>query len=154
TYTFSTVDNSTNGANALPAITIGALGGSLTIDGQGATITRSGSTEFRFFDVNGGVLTLQNLTLTNGIGTSDGGALRVESTTTNAILTLDHVTVSNNSPDSGFSGGGIYVGSGPLNITSNSPVSFNTANLGAGIYNNAGDVAIANSTFSNNQTTG
>ena len=44
---------------ALPAIT-----GSLTIEGDGHTI--SGDDAYRIFDVNGGALTLTNVTLTEG----------------------------------------------------------------------------------------
>ncbi len=81
-YTFTEVDNAWFGPNALPAIT-----SEITIEGNGALIQRSGSSEtpkFRLFYVVGmggagidtglepGNLTLKNLTLQNGV--AEGGA--------------------------------------------------------------------------------
>ncbi len=64
----SSVANTTNGANGLPVI---ALDDQLTLAGGGFTIERStsaGTPAFRLLDVaNGASLTLQNLTLTNGL---------------------------------------------------------------------------------------
>lgn len=48
TYTLTTVNNTVGGANGLPVI---AAGSNVTINGNGATITRSGGTAFRFFNV-------------------------------------------------------------------------------------------------------
>ncbi|MBX7219709.1 MAG: glycoside hydrolase [Blastocatellia bacterium] len=68
TYTFTGVNNFVFGPNALPAIT-----SNIVIEGNGATITRSGATNFRFFYVSSGLstaaigtLSLRNLTLSNG----------------------------------------------------------------------------------------
>src|SRR5262249_4711958 len=72
-YTLSAPNNTgTNGANGLPVIS-----GTTIINGNGATITRSGS-QFRFFEVSvDGNLTLNNLTFSNGsaTGSTDGGAI-------------------------------------------------------------------------------
>src|SRR5215471_15635506 len=55
TFDFTSAIDSTNGANALPAIT-----GNITIVGNNDTIERTGSSAFRLFDVaKGGSLTLQ-----------------------------------------------------------------------------------------------
>ena len=76
TYDFTTVDNNWYGPDALPPIQ-----GNITIQGNGATLQRDASLpqttagSFRFFYVSGGIptelplgtLTLQNLTLTNGL---------------------------------------------------------------------------------------
>ena len=56
---------------ALPPIT-----GRLTLDGGGHSI--SGNDTYRIFDVNGGALTLTNVTLTRGnAGEGAGGAIRM-----------------------------------------------------------------------------
>jgi hypothetical protein len=76
TYTFTTPDNFFFGPNALPVIV-----NAIVIHGHGATLARSGPTPFRFFAVSGGVagiaagsLTLDTLTLTNGL--AKGGDAR------------------------------------------------------------------------------
>src|SRR5262249_38859661 len=65
-FTLTTPD-AANPSNGLPAIT---SGNSLTIQGNGDTIARSGQNKtpaFRFFDVaSGASLTLTNMTLSNG----------------------------------------------------------------------------------------
>ena len=76
-YTLESANNTTEGGTGLPVIT-----GNVTIQGSGATITRSsatGVTAFRIFDVaSGGSLTLNSLTLSNGLannGQQGGGAI-------------------------------------------------------------------------------
>src|SRR5579864_1975236 len=74
TYTLTTVNNVSGlDANGLPLITNSV---NLTINGNGATITRSAATSidvptgpaFRFFEIaRGAALTLNNLSLTNGL---------------------------------------------------------------------------------------
>ena len=72
-YTLTAVDNSTDGATGLPVI---AAGDNLTIVGNGDTIgrsTASGTPAFRLLDVAAGAtLTLQGLTLTNGLASGSG----------------------------------------------------------------------------------
>jgi len=66
TYTFTTPDNAPNDweGNALPKIV-----SKITINGNGATLTRSGDEAFRFFEVsNAGTLTLNDVTLSHGKG--------------------------------------------------------------------------------------
>ena len=70
----------------LPAIT-----GTITIEGGGHTI--SGAGKFRIFDVNGGNLTIRNLTMRDGQAES-GGALRLRG---GAEVVISHATLSNNS---------------------------------------------------------
>jgi hypothetical protein len=98
-YVLTAVDNTTNGANGLPAIA-SSKGVNLTIVGNGDIIERStaaGTPAFRLFDLAAGSsLTLQNLTLENGLafgsGTAaDGGAIYNQGT-----LNLTGVTVQNN----------------------------------------------------------
>jgi hypothetical protein len=86
-YVLTAVDNTTDGATGLPVISGGGKNVAadiLNIIGNGDTIERStasGTPAFRLFDVpSGASLTLQNLTLQNGLafgsGTSaEGGAI-------------------------------------------------------------------------------
>src|SRR5262249_29480017 len=71
--TWTAVDNPTDGANGLPVI---AAGNNLTIVGNGDTIgrsTASGTPAFRLLDVAAGAsLTLEGLTLTNGLAFGSG----------------------------------------------------------------------------------
>jgi hypothetical protein len=80
TYALNTIDNYWFGPDGLPPISA-----NVTIDGNDATINRpSSSPDFRFFYVSGGLsgipagsLTLQDLTVSNGLaqgGGSDGGS--------------------------------------------------------------------------------
>ena len=148
--------------------------GTLTILGNGATITRDpnlGCTlndsdaagEFRIFEVlSGGNLTLQNVRVTNGCadGTgfpdnSGGGIL----TNTNGTVTIQSSTISGNSADS--DGGGIFNFGSLATVTiTNSTISGNSTggasgNNGGGIWNNgtvnASFVTIANNSAGSGQ---
>jgi hypothetical protein len=111
------VDNTTDGATALPVI---VANDSLTILGNGATIQRSkatGTPEFRLLDVAGGAsLALANLTLQSGLAfgsglSAEGGAIYNE-----GALDLNGVTVQNNiaqgqdGAGNSAAGGGVYSG--------------------------------------------
>lgn len=74
-------------AAGLPTIT-----GALTIEGNGYTI--SGDNKFRIFDVNGGMLTIENLTMTEGISAGNGGAIRLRN---QSRVTIVNSTLANNS---------------------------------------------------------
>lgn len=98
-YVLTAVNNATDGANGLPVIG-GNKTDALTIAGNGDTIERStasGTPDFRLFDIaSGGSLTLDDVTVQNGLafGSSagaDGGAIYNQGT-----LTLNGVTVQNN----------------------------------------------------------
>ena len=89
----------------LPAIT-----GNLTIDGGGHTI--SGNDAYRIFDVNGGALTLTNVTLTEGnAGEGAGGAIRMRN---GAGLVMEKSTLSHNRAKSG---GALVVYGGTVRIS-------------------------------------
>ncbi len=134
----------------------------LTINGLGAnrlTVQRSdedGTPDFRIFTINGGNVTLSNLTLANGIapGTrldgggnvqsgSRGGAINIASnnSTVNIINSIVTGSQANN-------GGGI-ANSGQLNII-NSTISNNQGVNGGGIVVIDGSVNVTNSTIANN----
>src|SRR5262245_2941922 len=83
-YVLTAVDNTTDGPTGLPVITGGSKPDTLTIIGNRDTIERStasGTPAFRLFDVaSGASLTLQNLTLQNGLAfgsgsSAEGGAI-------------------------------------------------------------------------------
>ncbi len=89
-YTLESANNTTEGGTGLPVIT-----GNVTIQGSGSTITRSsatGVTAFRIFDVaSGGSLTLNSLTLSNGLannGQQGGGAIFNHGT---LAVTVEHL---------------------------------------------------------------
>jgi hypothetical protein len=152
-YVLTAVDNTTDGATGLPVIGGGKTAVNLTIVGNGDTIERStasGTPAFRLFDVAGGSsLSLQNLTLANGLaygsGTSaEGGAIYNQGT-----LSLSGVTVQNNTAQGApgrrtrqgggsgpldgqpAEGGGIW-SNGTLTLQSNTLVKGNSALGGAG----------------------
>ena len=119
--------------------------GSLTIDGGGHSI--SGDDAFRIFDVNGGALTLSNVTLTEGnAGEGEGGAIRMRN---GAQVTIERATLSANSARHG----GAIATSSSNDRLATSDVKFisNIAEQSAGaIYARGGTVGIANSRFEKN----
>jgi hypothetical protein len=98
-YVLTAVDNTTNGANGLPVIG-GKYGDNLTIIGNGDTIERSTAAltpAFRLFDVaSGSSLTLQNVTLQNGLASGSGSAADGGAIYNQGTLTLTGATVQNN----------------------------------------------------------
>jgi hypothetical protein len=173
TYTLTTADNPGlgSGSNGLPVINK-----TLTIAGNGATITRSGATQFRFFEVFAtGSLTLDQLTLSNGslngsAGVTLGGAIFVRQ----APLTIRNSTLASNQAPGGGAiftdgtstvagttfvgnssgteiGGAIWQAFGTFTVT-NSSFSGNSAFSGSAIFSPA-TVNVTNSTFSGNIAT-
>jgi predicted outer membrane repeat protein len=148
-YSFTAANNGTDGGNALPVIT-----GSVSIAGNGATITRSGSTAFRLFDVaSAGSLSLSDVTLSNGLaddGVNGGGAVF-----SRGPLTATSTTFSgNSSPAATGTSGGAINSSGPLTV-SLSTFTGNTAVEGGGIFNQSTSSAatVTDTTFSGNTAT-
>lgn len=131
TYTLSSVDNTTNGANGLPVVNR-----TITLNGNGATITRAtGNTSFRIFYVTSpGNLTINDLTVSNGNDTSPfggGGILNFSGT-----LAVNNSIISGN--QSGDGGGGIYNFARGADIT-------NTVGIPV-----TATLTVNNTTFSNN----
>ncbi|MBE9118759.1 CHAT domain-containing protein, partial [Lusitaniella coriacea LEGE 07157] len=142
TFTLTAVDNVTDGANGLPSIAPDG-GNSLTIEGFGSTIERSGAApNFRIFHVQAGSdLRLSGVTLRNGNTQIGGGAILNLGT-----LAVTNSTISGNTAIN--SGGGIF--NGRTATISNSTISDNTAvDSGGGIFNR-GTATISNSTISGN----
>ncbi len=177
TYTLTAVNNNTDGPNGLPSIT-----SNITINCAGASTTIIERNvighAFRIFHVAAtGNLTLNGLTISDGLAvfdgvdfdSNDGGGIFNRGT-----LTINNCTISDNEADNdsggiqnsgnmtvnnsiisgneaGGGGGGIENG-GDLTIT-NSNISNNTAfvSIGGGIQNNGGTLSIENSTISSNE---
>jgi hypothetical protein len=101
-YVLSAENNSTDGPTGLPVITGGnaKAADNLTIVGNGDTIERStasGTPAFRLFDVaSGASLTLENLTLQNGLAFGSGSSAEGGAIYNQGNLILSAVTVQNN----------------------------------------------------------
>ena len=102
-YVLTAVDNTTDGATGLPVISGGGnkvAADNLTIVGNGDTIERStpsGTPDFRLFDVaSGASLTLENLTLQNGLAFGAGVAAEGGAIYNQGTLVLNAATVQGN----------------------------------------------------------
>jgi hypothetical protein len=133
------VDNTTDGATGLPVI---ATNDNLTIIGNSNGIFRTGTPNYRLFDVaSGAALTLENLTLQGGCAYGSGISACGGAIYSQGSLTLDGVTVQGNAAagsggindgvGSDGRGGGLYVAGGTVTIT-NSNLSANQASGGYG----------------------
>ncbi|MCC6802159.1 MAG: hypothetical protein IT319_04670 [Anaerolineae bacterium] len=139
-YTFLSVDNTTDGPNALPSVT-----SPITINGSHASFNNDAS--LRYFHVGGGGnLTISNLWMYGGSVTgANGGAVY------NAgALSLSNVAIQNSYADNG---GGIY-NAGTLSIfgasiSNNNEGGNGAAQNGGGLYN-AGTATIDKTTFAYN----
>lgn len=123
----------------------------ITIDNtQPQGVTVRGNNTFRIFTlVNSAVVTINNLTISNGFSSGLGGGFLMGNSST---LNLNRSTVSNNSATDG---GGIYINqSGTLNIDA-STISGNSATNGGGIFNNtSGTINATSNTIDGNSATG
>ncbi|MFN8445016.1 MAG: LamG-like jellyroll fold domain-containing protein [Caldilineaceae bacterium] len=136
-----------------------AINRNLTIDGEDAPgLILSGNNSSRIFRINSGNrVTVRNLTLANGISAvqNNGCALNCGGAILNfGALTLDAVTVRNNTANYPGAGGAIY-NSGSLTVTSstfnNNQISLSTLTYGyGGAIDNPGTLVVINSTFSGN----
>ncbi len=113
------------GENGLPPILFDG-GHRVTIEGSGGILERSANTEasFRLIYIDGGNLTINELTLRNGVAEFAGGAI-----VNHGTLSLNRCTLSDN--EAGSVGGAIYNGA-DLQI-SQSTISHNQAEWGGGI---------------------
>jgi hypothetical protein len=109
-YVLTAVDNTMDGANGLPVI---KKGNTLTIVGNADTIDRStasGTPAFRLFDVaSGASLTLQNMTLQNGLAFGSGSSAEGGAIYNQGALVLSGVAVQGNTAqgsDGAFKGSG------------------------------------------------
>ena len=121
----------------------------ITIEGNGYTI--SGDNRFRIFDVDGGMLTIKNLTVEKGRAPtgSGGGAIRLQNN--GRVVVSDSRFVNN----SASSGGAIFIGwQGADNswmTVNNSSFVENYATSGGGaLYAGSGRISVSDSSFVNN----
>ena len=121
----------------------------ITIEGNGYTI--SGDNKFRIFDVDGGMLTVKNLTMTEARSSSDdgGGAIRLQN---NGRVVVSNSRFVNNRANSG---GAIFIGwQGADNswmTVNNSYFAGNrSTSEGGALYAGSGSIAVSNSSFVNN----
>ncbi len=142
-----------NGFQISKTLTIDGIGQNVTIDGGGWTSA--------FFVTQNGNLTLNHLTVTNGMGgtysscqgcdtVNVGGAITVEQGT----LTINNSTFSGNQYSGLIGGGAILSALGTVNID-NSTFSGNSTHAnGASIMSNIGTLTVTHSTFSGNTVSG
>ena len=152
---------------ALPAIT-----SHITIEGNGRSI--SGNRQFRIFDVDGGRLTINNLRLTAGRASDNGGAIKVQNG--GKAIIVDSAFIKNSAENGGaiatkypsigvtitgssfegnfasWDGGAIVKHGGDLRISQSSFVN-NAAGIGGGAIqtSSAGKVDVSSSTFIGNR---
>jgi len=102
--------------------------------------------------VSNGVI-ISGMTFSNGsVGLlTNGAGIRIS---TNARLILNDVTVSNNAAGTLGNGGGVYADNTTILTVTNSAFLSNTANGSGGAIRADGAIAIANSSFSNNNSSG
>lgn len=139
-FNLTTYDNySYYGYNGLPAIT-----STVVIEGNGATIARTGNDDFRLMAVDAsGDLTLNNLTLDGGsAGYYYGGAI----TGYKATLTLTDCTLTGNTADGG---GAIYATQSDVTI-SNSSLTANESYVGGAIFVKYSTLTVTDSQITNN----
>jgi len=146
TYASTVIDN---GTNAYPVINV-----ALIINGNGATLSRTLGVAppfFRFFEVQGGGLTLNNATLTGGRLTAGGNGGALLNNT--GPLVLSGTTFSGNTAVGG-DGGAVYHNSVQAASISNSTFTNNTvvpSGDGGAVYDNSSNgMSLTNATFTGN----
>jgi hypothetical protein len=128
----------------------------LTIDGgAGVTVERSnegGTLNFRIFQITGGDVTLDNLTIRNGNAPGNAASVGggIYNNDNDGTLTVTNSTISGNEANNG---GGILNNGGVVTVE-NSTISGNEATFGfgGGINNNDGTLMVTNSTISGNES--
>ncbi len=113
TFDLAAVNNTTNGANGLPVIGV-KKAVNLTILGNGDTIERStaaGTPAFRLLDAGkGSSLTLESVTLQNGLAQGPGAAADGGAIYNQGSLTLVGATVQNNAAKGTSGANGVVTG--------------------------------------------
>src|SRR5262249_6924432 len=144
--TITLTSNDANGAFGPTALVITAA---MTIDGTSDGVTLSGNNAQRLFAVvSTATLTLQGLTLSNGLASGSGVSAQGGAIYSQGDLTLNRVTVQNNTAQganggpggsgSDAFGGGVYVAAGTATLTDDT-LSGNRAMGGGGGGGGGGD---------------
>jgi hypothetical protein len=145
----------------------------LTIKGNGHSVTLNGQGTLRLINVTSAVsaATIDGLTIQNGGGISNAGALTVTNSVVSGnsaslggginnsgTLVVDNSSFANNSAAGavfinviaiGGAGGGIY-NAGTLTVTNSSFSSNHADSVGGGIYNYRGTATVVNGSFTGN----
>ena len=155
TYTLLVSDNTrANGDNGLPMIVDAASAGTLTINGNGATIERDSSAPaFRLIEIaSGGNLTLNNLTLDGGHAKNNGGVFynKGGAVFNGGTLAVNGSTFSDNTAD--YYGGGLY-NTGSATVIDSTFSGNASSGYGGGIDNDGGTLIVTGSTFTHDRAT-
>jgi Chlamydia polymorphic membrane protein (Chlamydia_PMP) repeat len=142
-------DITLSGGGGCTGVAIRNSANALTLDGHGHTITQQCANNGVLQQDGSGAVTLNNVTITGGDASGDGGGLK----TSSANVTVNNSTFSNNT--AGGSGGAINESAGNVSVT-NSTFSGNKAENqeGGAIRESSGNVTVTNSTFSGNSASG
>jgi len=170
-FTLEGIDNTTDGPTGTPVIT---AKDNLTIVGNGALIERDYelNSNFRLFDVAAGAsLTLQSMTLQDGLEIGQGASAEGAAIYNMGTLDLNHVTVQDNTArvQGGLTaaGGAVYSG-GVLTLEGGTQVVYNSVvgsggttagaaggnALGGGVYVAGGSANLSGGTISTNTARG
>jgi hypothetical protein len=120
----------------------------LTIYGQvlGVNVKINAGNFSQVFIVDSGCsASLQNLVITGGYTTGNGGGIE-----NNGNLNVYHSTISGNTASKG---GGIFTAQGATLYTYQTTLTDNTASHGGGIYNNGDSITVSHSTITGNTAT-
>lgn len=129
-----------NGADGLPQIK-----GDIRIDGRGSSIVRTSLSRFRLIQIRPGAeLTLNDVTVTNGVA-GTGGAILDQGT-----LTLNHTTLDSNSAGEG---GGLYVAHGARARVIGGRFVANHSTGRGGAIANSGTLVVEGTTITANTST-
>ena len=129
-----------------------AIASHIIIDGNGYSI--SGVGNYRIFDVDGGILTIRNLTMMDGnAANGDGGAIKLQN---GGRATVRDSRFINNTADTG---GALFIGwvgadNSWLTVSDSSFVDNHARNGGGAIYAGSGTVTVSNSSFVDNSASG
>ncbi len=146
----TTVDNGLDGQNGLPSI-VSDGGHSLTLEGQGFAIRRSGATAFRILHVaSGATVILRNIRIQNGLASAGGLGTLGGAVYSAGTLTIERsVFLDNTATTSSGLGAGIFLNRGSATITE-STFSANSGSMGAGVYAYQTTAALTANTFVGN----
>ena len=125
----------------------------VTINGPGAeNLAIDGNATSRVFDNFASNVTISGLTITNGLGSGNGGG----GIFNQGGLTLSNSTVSNNvaGPGCCYRGGGINNAGGATLTVTDSTISGNSASYTGGGIENDGTLTVSNSMLSGNSSNG
>ena len=129
-----------------------AIASHIIIEGNGHSI--SGADKYRIFDVDGGILTIRNLTMMDAnAANGDGGAIKLQN---GGRATVSDSSFINNSADAGGAAFIGWVGTDSiwLTVSNSSFVDNHARNGGGAIYAGGGIVTVSNSSFVQNSAFG